>query len=255
MTVDALSAKIDRRLPTTPQVFDVLRQAIVSLKIGIGQPLSENEVAVQLGVSRTPVREAFIKLAGTGLIEVLPQRGTFVVKISPRAVRDAQFVREALEVGVVRQACLHPVPDLAERLWELIAFQKSAAEDEDFDRFLIHDEAFHKTMANAVDRERAWRVIESEKGQMDRVRYLSLPKASPMFHLIGQHEAITVAIEERNLPAAEQALASTFRDPGRSRTLPAGDAASFRRRLSLNSSLKEGKAMDELRIVDIGRRR
>ena len=206
MTAEALSAKIDRRLPTTPQVFEVLRQAIVSLKIGIGQPLSENEVAVQLGVSRTPVREAFIKLAGTGLIEVLPQRGTFVVKISPRAVRDAQFVREALEVAVVRQACLKPVPDLAQRLRELIALQKSAAEDDDFDRFLTHDEAFHRTMAAAVGRERAWRVIEGEKGQMDRVRYLSLPKASPLFHLIGQHEAIATAIATENLPAAETAL-------------------------------------------------
>ncbi len=202
----ALSAKIDRRMPATPQVFDVLREAIVSLKIGIGQPLSENEVAVQLGVSRTPVREAFIKLAGTGLIEVQPQRGTFVVKISPRAVRDAQFVREALEVAVVRQACLKPVPDLARQLQELVALQKSAAEDEDFDRFLTHDEAFHRTMAAAVGRERAWRVIEGEKGHMDRVRYLSLPKASPLFHLIGQHEAIATAIAREDLPAAEAAL-------------------------------------------------
>jgi len=206
MTTYALSAKIDRRLPTTPQVYEVLRQAIVSLTIGVGQSLSENEVAAQLGVSRTPVREAFIKLAGTGLIEVLPQRGTFVVKISPGAVRDAQFVREALEVAVVRQACLRPVAGLAERLHELIALQKSAAEDEDFDRFLIHDEAFHRTMAAAVGRERAWRVIEGEKGHMDRVRYLSLPKASPMFHLIGQHEAIVAAIAMRDLPAAEAAL-------------------------------------------------
>lgn len=206
MTGYALSAKIDRRLPTTPQVFDVLRDAIVSLKIGIGQPLSENEVAVQLGVSRTPVREAFIKLAGTGLIEVLPQRGTFVVKISPAAVRDAQFVREALEVAVVRQACLYPVPGLSGKLRELIAQQRSAAEDEDFDRFLIHDEAFHRTLAIAVGRERAWRVIEGEKGHMDRVRYLSLPKASPLFHLIGQHEAIAEAIERQDLAAAEKAL-------------------------------------------------
>jgi DNA-binding GntR family transcriptional regulator len=206
MTGYALSAKIDRRLPTTPQVFDVLRDAIVSLKIGIGQPLSENEVAVQLGVSRTPVREAFIKLAGTGLIEVLPQRGTFVVKISPRAVRDAQFVREALETAVVRRACLQPVPGLAQKLRDLIALQKGAAEDEDFDRFLIHDEAFHRTLAMAVGCERAWRVIESEKGHMDRVRYLSLPKASPLFLLISQHEAIAEAIEKADLPAAEKAL-------------------------------------------------
>lgn len=201
-----LNAKIDRRLPTTPQIYGVLRDAIIKLDIEVGQSLSENEVASQLGVSRTPVREAFIKLAGTGLIEVLPQRGTFVVEISPCAVRDAQFVREALEVAVVREACCNRQPGLTAALRDLIAVQKSAAEDADFDRFLIHDEAFHRTMAVGVGCERAWRVIEGEKGHMDRVRYLSLPKASPLFHLIGQHEMIANAIEAADVTTAEVAM-------------------------------------------------
>lgn len=201
-----LTTKIDRRMPTAPQIYGALRNAIVSLRIDIGQALSENEVANLLGVSRTPVREAFIKLAGTGLIEVLPQRGTFVVKISPRAVRDAQFVREALEVAVIRDACRKPVPGLVENLRALIARQRAAALDEDFDEFLIHDEGFHRTMAISVGRERAWRVIEGEKGHMDRVRYLSLPKASPLFHLIGHHEAIADALETCDLPRAETVL-------------------------------------------------
>lgn len=201
-----LATKIDRRLPTTPQIYGALREAIIKLEIGVGQSLSENEVATRLGVSRTPVREAFIKLAGTGLIEILPQRGTFVVKISPSAVRDAQFVREALEVAVLRQACLHPVPDLVEKLHDLVALQRRAAENEDFDEFLVHDEAFHRTMAVAVGRERAWRVIEGEKGHMDRVRYLSLPKVSPMFHLIGQHEGIAEAIEKRDFEGGQTVL-------------------------------------------------
>ena len=201
-----LTTKIDRRLPTTPQVFGALREAIVKLEIGVGQPLSENEVANRLGVSRTPVREAFIKLAGTGLIEILPQRGTFVVKISPRAVRDAQFVREALEVAVLRQACLQPVPDLVGKLQDLIGLQRRAAENDDFDEFLIHDEAFHRTMAVAVGRERAWRVIEGEKGHMDRVRYLSLPNVSPLFHLIGHHEGIAAAVEKRDFEAGQVVL-------------------------------------------------
>ncbi len=206
MAAFGLRTKIDRRLPTTPQVYGALREAIVKLEIEVGQPLSENDVATRLGVSRTPVREAFIKLAGTGLIEILPQRGTYVVKISPRAVRDAQFVREALEVAVLRQACLHPVPDLVGKLHDLVALQRRAAENEDFDDFLIHDEAFHRTMAVAVGRERAWRVIEGEKGQMDRVRYLSLPEMSPMFHLIGQHEKIAKAVEARDFEGGQVVL-------------------------------------------------
>jgi len=201
-----LTAKIDRRLPTTPQIYGALRDAIVRMEIKVGQSLSENEVAAQLGVSRTPVREAFIKLAETGLIEILPQRGTFVVEISANAVRDAQFIRESLELGVIREACREPRPGLIAALRDLIAVQKLAADDDDFDRFLIHDEAFHRTLAVGVGRERAWRVIEREKGHMDRVRYLSLPTASPFYLLIGQHERILDAVEAMDVQAAEAAV-------------------------------------------------
>lgn len=203
---DLLETTIDRRQPTAPQVYAALRDAIVRLKIGVGQGLSENEVATRLGISRTPVREAFIRLAATGLIEIQPQRGTYVVKISPHAVRDAQFVRVSLEVGVVREACLRPVPGLVAMLRSILVHQRKAAAAVDFDLFLNHDEAFHRTLAEAVGRARAWRVIENEKGHMDRVRYLSLPGASPMMHLISQHEAIVNAVERADFPACEAAV-------------------------------------------------
>ena len=68
------------------RVFDTLRQAIVQLQLRPGNPLSEAEIARQLGVSRQPVREAFIKLSEIGLLEIRPQRGTFVRLISIREV-------------------------------------------------------------------------------------------------------------------------------------------------------------------------
>lgn len=198
--------KIDRRKPTAPQIFQELRTAIVTLRIDVGQALSENEVASRLDVSRTPVREAFFRLAGIGLLEVFPQRGTFVTRISPRAVRNAQFVREALEIGMVRAACLSPDSDLPKRLTGLIEKQRAAAGDGDFDRFLVNDEAFHAAIAEAVGRPRAWEIIENEKAHMDRVRYLSLPGTSPMPRLIGQHEAVVRGIENRDFPSAEAAM-------------------------------------------------
>ena len=100
----ALPFAIERPASAGAQAFAALRHAIVTLKLRPGQSFSEQEVAQQLGVSRTPVREAFIKLADAGLVEVLPQRGTFVRKISVKAVKDARFVREAIELAVLRQA-------------------------------------------------------------------------------------------------------------------------------------------------------
>src|SRR5688500_17163077 len=82
-----------------------IRKAIVTLAMQPGAPLSEQEIALRYGVSRQPVREAFIALARSGLVEILPRRGTFVVKISVERMLEARFVRESLESAVVRRAC------------------------------------------------------------------------------------------------------------------------------------------------------
>ena len=97
MTDDIALAAIDARPVTmTGRVYDALRAAIVQLQVRPGNPLSEAEIARQLGVSRQPVREAFIKLAESGLVEVRPQRGAFVRLISRREVANARFIREAI---------------------------------------------------------------------------------------------------------------------------------------------------------------
>ncbi len=90
--------------PIVPQIINRLRQAIIELRLEPGQPLSEKEIALLYGVSRQPVREAFIKLAEAGLVQVLPSRGTYVTKISVKEVLNARFVREAIECAVVREA-------------------------------------------------------------------------------------------------------------------------------------------------------
>jgi DNA-binding GntR family transcriptional regulator len=171
-----------------------------------GQALSEAEVAAHIGVSRQPVREAFIKLSEAGLLRVRPQRGTFVVKISTKQVTDARFVREAVEIAVVRQACECLAADDIGNLEDLIAAQREAAVDRQPARFLALDEAFHRALAIGVGCDYAWRVVEEVKAQMDRVRYLSLPHATPIERLVDQHAAILSAVKARNAAAAETAM-------------------------------------------------
>src|ERR1700757_1617307 len=106
---------------TRVEAYEALRASIVSLQRAPGQRLSEAELARDLGVSRTPVREAIIQLRADGLVEVTPQRGSFVSKISLRNVREAQFAREALECAAVRVA-VDRIDDAAgERLRENIS--------------------------------------------------------------------------------------------------------------------------------------
>jgi GntR family transcriptional regulator, rspAB operon transcriptional repressor len=188
------------------RVFDVLRQAIVQLQLRPGNALSEAEVAKQLGVSRQPVREAFIKLAEAGLVEIRPQRGTLVQLISRREVENARFLREAVEVAIARKAAQEAGPDGIAAMKETLARQREANERGDVAGFMRADDAFHQAIARSVECEHAWRVLEGLKVQMDRVRYLSMPQATPVPTLIAQHEAIVDAIAAHAPDEAEAAM-------------------------------------------------
>ena len=200
---DAASARLGRM---GTRVFDAVRAAIVQLRFRPGNLLSEADVARQLGVSRQPVREAFIKLAEIGLVDVKPQRGTFVKLISIRQVQDVRFIREAIEVAVVRKAAHEASPVRIEQLHKLLDGQRAAGEAADNGEFLRLDEAFHQALAHSVGTDYAWRVLENLKAQMDRVRYLSMPDATPFDVLVGQHAAITDAIARHSADEAEAAM-------------------------------------------------
>lgn len=196
----------DSSEPVARRVFRDLRQAVITMHFKPGQALSEQEIAGQLGVSRQPVREAFIKLGEAGLLTIRPQRGTFVVRISAKQVCEARFVREAVELAIVRRACQELSDGTVDDLRRNLEAQRAAADDLRPQRFMELDEAFHRTIAAGADCEYAWRVVEETKAQMDRVRYLSLPDATPLDRLIVQHEAVIDAIAARDPDRAEAAM-------------------------------------------------
>ncbi|MEL7894435.1 GntR family transcriptional regulator [Vreelandella neptunia] len=189
------------------RLHKVLRQAIIRMVLAPGQALSEKEIADLFNVSRQPVREAFIRLSESGLVEVRPQRGTYVVRISRQAVLEARFIRESLEVAIALEAakCTLPSSVLME-LSELIERQRSCIERQDHDRFFFLDEMFHRTLAISTGQTMAWNVIEDVKAQLDRVRYLSIPDSTPIPKLADQHQAIVDAISAGDTEAAEQAM-------------------------------------------------
>lgn len=195
-----------RRATMGYRVFELLRQAIVQLQLRPGNLLSEAEVAKQMGLSRQPVREAFIKLSEAGLVEIRPQRGTFVVMISRREVENARFIREAVEVAVVKKAAMEANAKNLLAMRGLIVAQRGADTQGDLKEFLRLDEAFHQSIAEMAGCEHAWRLVESLKAQMDRVRYLSMESATPVKTLIAQHEAILDAIADKSPDRAEAAM-------------------------------------------------
>lgn len=203
---------MDSSEPVARRVFRELRRAIVRMVFLPGQALSEQDIADQLGVSRQPVREAFIKLADAGLLQIKPQRGSFIVKISVRQVFDARFVREAVEVAVVARAAAEAGARHIDAFRANLKQQERAIADRDHGRFMELDEGFHRSVAMSVGCDYAWRVVEETKAQMDRVRYLSMTDATPLSRLVSQHNAIVDAIAAHDAPAAQAAMQTHLRE-------------------------------------------
>ena len=192
--------------PMARRVTEALRQAIVEMRLSPGEMLSEQDLARRLGVSRSPVREAFIKLSQSGLVRVLPQRGTQVVKISRAGVEDARFIREAVECAVVREAAARADPTMIAALTDSLARQKRGQRSNASHTFLALDEEFHRLLAEAAGRPAAWEMIQDVKPQMDRVRFLDLAQATPRHVVLAQHVVIVEAIKAGDSLAAEMAM-------------------------------------------------
>jgi len=198
--------------PIAPQLVSLLRRSIAELRLPPGAALSEKDIAAQFKVSRQPVREAFIKLSEAGLVEIRPSRGTWVMKISVREVCNARFVREAIETELARHAARLATAEQLEQLRDLVTRQKGAALASDFSDFNVLDEGFHRAIADIVRNSFALRIVEAARFQTDRVRLLSLPDASPMNVLIGQHEQILTCIVARDGEGAARAMSRHLRE-------------------------------------------
>jgi Transcriptional regulators len=194
------------KVPVNANVYNIIRKSIMTLELVPGQMLSEKELAVKLGVSKTPVREALIKLSREGLVNIYPQRGTAVSYIKLEDVFQAQFIRETLEVAVIRKLAGMIGDNHVRQLEENIESQKRALEKENFYEFYDYDELFHESFSSMSGFPRVWDVIKNIKVQMDRVRMFSLPDPSWIRVLINQHEAILGALSKRDADSAEKLM-------------------------------------------------
>ncbi len=204
----------DQRTPeasVADSVFTTLRQAIVTMALRPGVRLTEQELADALDISRQPVREALLRLREAHLVRVAP-RGSFVARISVADVETARFVREAIEIAIVRRAADGVAAHDAELMRDNLRRQERVAAAADADGFFMLDEEFHRMLATAAGCGEAWRIIEMAKAHMDRVRYLALPEATPMERLIAQHRTLLEAVARRDSDAAADAMQIHLRE-------------------------------------------
>jgi GntR family transcriptional regulator, rspAB operon transcriptional repressor len=186
------------------RVFEALYDQVVTLALPPGARLSEAEVAKAAGVSRQPVRDAFWRLSQLGFLTIRPQRSTEVSAISEQAVRQARFVRTALEIETVRVAAERFGAAELARLDALVAEQAAAVAEGARERFHGLDDEFHRQICSLGGHEFAWALIREKKAHMDRVRFLSLSFGAQA--ALDDHVAILRAIRAGNAAAAVAAM-------------------------------------------------
>ncbi len=194
---------IERRT-SADVVFDYLRGEIVSNTLTPGAKISEVDIATRFGVSRQPVRDAFSRLANQDLLLIRPQKPTEVRKFSLSKITQARFVRLAVELEVVRNACAVWDDDRAEAIETNVARQRDAVSSGDIKGFHELDYEFHKLICELSGNGMMFETIQFYKSKIDRLCLLSLGEASEASDLLQDHQRMTDAISAGNVKDAEQ---------------------------------------------------
>jgi len=184
-------------------VYEVLRLNIIQLHVKPGRLLSETEIADLLSVSRTPVREAFIRLAEDGLLDILPQKGSVVSLIDLDQAQEARFVRLAVEREILKETCTKQIAVL-EDLEENLEWQEDCGRKGAYDQLLLADNGFHRILYRLCGKERVWDAIKKLDYNYDRLRVMTLPIVGD--RIIGEHREILRSIRDQDIGKIEELL-------------------------------------------------
>src|SRR5258708_5885546 len=153
--------RLDRDRQAAPQGFERLRGMIISLDLPRGSPLSRAALAGQFGVSSTPIRDALMRLEEEGLVEVFPQYATVVSRVDVRLAQQAHFLRQAIELEIVRGLAIRHDDALVTQLNAAIARQQQFAKAGDFEKFMAPDNEFHPQLSAPPHKPNLWSLARS----------------------------------------------------------------------------------------------
>ena len=199
---------LDPKESLVKQIYSILWELIITISLKPGQVMSEKEISESLKASKTPVREAIIKLEETGLIQVVPKSGTYVSPISLDRYIEACFTRLHLEVGAVRRAAERS-NDLKSVLYleATITRQIKALAAENYEEFFKLDEALHQAFFEMAGVPGVWQVVKRTQSDVYRIRHLKrIYKIRRGEQVVAEHQAIVAAIRSGSQDDAEAAL-------------------------------------------------
>ena len=197
--------KIDNYQPLRETVCEALRSAIRNGILEPGERLMEVQLAEELGISRTPVREAIRKLEQEGYVIMMPRRGTYVSSVSVNDIKEIFEIRSALESLSTGLAARRIEPDELEKLRALLTEIEGHIERKDIDKIVETDIEFHGLLYQVSRNERLVTIISNLKEQLARFRTLSMSYPGRLQETLEEHRAMVEAIAANDVEAARDA--------------------------------------------------
>ncbi|HVY20788.1 MAG TPA: GntR family transcriptional regulator [Bauldia sp.] len=206
VTVPLGDIPLDRARRAAPQVYEWLRDRIISLDYAPGTTLSRVDLVRRFGLSQTPIRDALMRLSGEGLVDIFPQSTTQVARIDLRQATQTHFLRRSLEIEIVRQLALAPDKPFVPRLNAIVAEQRAQYAAADLVTFEANDKAFHRVLYESANVPDLWTLIRDRSGHIDRLRRLDLPSPGKIEQILASHSGIVEAIASSDPAAAQSRL-------------------------------------------------
>lgn len=185
------------------RVFTKVRENILSGKYKENEELKENTIAAELGVSRTPVREALRQLELEGLVNIIPNKGAYVTGISEKDIHDIYVIRSYLEGLCARWACDHITEEQLDELEETVYLSEFHAKKGHQEQLVELDNKFHELIYAASDSKMLDHVLSDFHHYVERARKSSLAKSGRAAATIEEHKLILEAIKQRDGDKAE----------------------------------------------------
>jgi GntR family transcriptional regulator, rspAB operon transcriptional repressor len=208
MKLTSSHASFDKRIPLREQVYQLVRQRIVTGQIGPGESIDDKQIAAELNISRTPVREAVKKLSDENLVDVVAQSGTRASRIDSHEVRQAFLIRRALEMESAASAARFTSAQHIDALRQVLEIHQRLIAQKKYVDAIAADDQFHRTIAAMSNLNRLWTIIDISKAQLDRCRHKMLPRPGEAEATIKQHKVIIKAIASGDDAAARLAMAT-----------------------------------------------
>lgn len=183
------------RITASDEIYEVLRGEILSLRFHPGQEININSLSLQLNCSRSPVRDALMKLDRDNLVDIFPQKGTRVSLIDLGQVEQERFLRKSLELAALERFIKISNASDHYKMEAAIEDQKIALSKKDYPAFFSADDSFHKVAFEAVGKAWNWALIKNQSGNYHRIRLLSFQLSSVTDNIINQHKEILALIK------------------------------------------------------------